>query len=352
MRNRIIYAFATILGVAIVGYVIWRTPQSDSADTLQEMPPPIVEIDIPDPDLPQPGMGEPPADNELADSDRTGEESTSRAVADRGTPLPHNMSKGDYKKRLLAEIEANPPELQVPGDPDLDADTAFRIYLYLVRCSREPRTRRQAEEQLRQYAENAENTQRMLEMAQSKDDLFSDRLQSQLEGYDRRTQQLFLGYQMCKKLPPDLDFQLEPFIWLTKAARLGHDIAEIDYYEMGLASIMNYDGYTWAPPLILKHPELLEEYKATARLALAQAMNKGHPEAYMTMSYALLQGVIYPKDLVMSLAYMRVAEQKAAHHQIALAMYPSLMNTIEQNMTPREISEAEKLALELQSKLE
>ena len=344
MRTRFIYVFAAMLGMVIVAYAIWWIPQRDSTETVRQAPPPVEEIAIPDPGLPQPAAGK-----ELPDSDRMGEASTRQTVANRGTTLPHDVSKGDYKKQLLAEIEADPPAHRSPTDPGLDADTAYRIYLYLERCSREPRTRRQAEQELKQYAKGAETTLRMLEQTESIG--MGERLQSQLEGIDDRTQRLIIGYRMCSKLPPDLDFQLEPFIWLTEAVVLGHDVAEIDYYEWALAWINSYDDYTWAPPLILKRPELVEEYKSNARLALAEAMNKGHAEAYKMMSYALLQGVIYPQDLVMSLAYMRVAERKAAQHQIKLGMYPSLLNTIEQNMTPQEIVDAEKLALELQLEL-
>jgi len=348
MRQRASISLAVLFGVALAVYGLWRLtdPKGETgslAATERTENTGTVESDTPSPHSPAPRTY-----RRQSPAPIDGDAATPSDFAGIQVPLPHDVDKGDHRNRLVAEIEANPPPLRTPGDPELDADTAYRIYLYLEGCSREPRTQRQAEEQLRQVAADAESAQQAMQSAIAAESWIAEKLESQLEGLDKLADRRLAGFYLCRNLPPDLDYPLELFTWLTEAARLGHEIAQIDYYDRALGWIGAYDDFTWAPPLFLRHPELLEEYKATARLALASAVRHGHAEAYLMMSYALLQGAIYPRDLVRALAYMRVAERKAAQHQLTLSMYPTLKNTILQNLSPAQIADAEQLARELE----
>jgi len=41
----------------------------------------------------------------------------------------------NYKNDLWEEVQADPPAFSWPGDPALDADMAYRLYMYYGNCS-------------------------------------------------------------------------------------------------------------------------------------------------------------------------------------------------------------------------
>ena len=62
--------------------------------------------------------------------------------------IPHDVEMQSYKRELWAEIEADPPTYKRPGDPEVDADLAYRLYMYYGNCSMVPRTPEQVDERL------------------------------------------------------------------------------------------------------------------------------------------------------------------------------------------------------------
>jgi hypothetical protein len=134
---------------------------------------------------------------------------------------------------------------------------------------------------------------------------------------------------------------------MSKAVQLGHDIAEVQYYEKAMGFILRSDRYSSSPPLAMQYPELVSEFKSTARLGLARALDKGRPEAYLAKSQAVLEGLIYPKDAFLAYAYARAAEVEAARNHIILNNSSERKREAAQYLSQEQIREAEQLALEL-----
>jgi hypothetical protein len=96
---------------------------------------------------------------------------------------------------------------------------------------------------------------------------------------------------------------------LGEAARLDHEVAQIDYYRTANSYLDHpFSGET---PLLESHPEVIVEFKETARYSLERALEKGHPEAYMAMSQALSDGIIFERDPLGAYAYAHMAELTA-----------------------------------------
>jgi len=43
-------------------------------------------------------------------------------------PYPHDLSTKVYRDLVSSQIPSTPPELATRGDPDVDADMAYRLY--------------------------------------------------------------------------------------------------------------------------------------------------------------------------------------------------------------------------------
>ena len=85
------------------------------------------------------------------------------------------------------------------------------------------------------------------------------------------------------------------------------------------------------------------------RLGLARALKRGHPEAYLARSQAVLEGLIYKKDPVLAYAYARVAEQEAAKNHLLLKDLARWKQQAARYLDLQQIAEAEQLALEMKA---
>jgi TPR repeat protein len=281
------------------------------------------------------GDSETPAVTEQPGQSRASADTDRPAAASFDEPLmvPRDVALARYKADLWTDIRANPPRLRDLGDPEVDADLAYRIYTYYGNCSVMPRTERQVDQRL-------ENIEEHVERAQSRG----------LSRMERRVDRIMSAFELCQLIPPEVDCRLEAVRWMTKAVQLGHDVAEVQFYDRAMGFILRPDQLNNDPPLAMLQPGLVYDFQDTARLGLARAMEKGHPEAYLAKSQALLEGLIYPKDPLEALAHARAAELVAARYQLILEDLDYWKKAAAQHLTPAQLAEAEKMALELQSR--
>ncbi len=323
-----VIAAALVLGLA--AYVFWPSPQEPSLPAAAESAPQPGDAMAGDANV---GAAEEP--QELARRARQlGEtrQSELRALRASQETFPHNVDMEDYKAALWSEIQAAPPVLLTPGDPALDAETAYRLYMYYGMCSMAPRTRSHIDRQLEQIAERALTARH-----------------GRLEGLETYADQMVDSYELCLAIPPDVDCRMEAVLWMSEAVRLGHEIAQVQFYEKAMGFLLRRDPYFDAPPLILRHPGLIGEFKATASLALSRALEKGHPEAWLAMSRAVFDGVVFPEDAVLALAYARVAATEAMENRIILRRLQEQTDAIIQRLDSAQVQEAEELASRLQA---
>jgi len=155
----------------------------------------------------------------------------------------------------------------------------------------------------------------------------------------------------CMPIPPNTDRLLEAFMWLGKAARLDHEVAQISYFETA-GSLLSFPGYR-DTTLLERHPELFAEFKEATRSSLAKALEKGHPEAYLAMSKALSS-----QDPVAAYAYAHAArllangKLLASDHREFSKKIGIQKHKLTPSLTSHEITEAEVLAQELAMHLE
>lgn len=253
-----------------------------------------------------------------------------RAAA--GVTLAHDVAIEGYKADLWAEIEADPPELRRRGDPALDADTAYRLYMYYGNCSVMLGRGHQVDQQIEKIANRAETA--------------NGRRLDELEG---RLDRILDYYELCLPISAEVDARREAVLWMGEAVRLGHEIAEIQYYEKAMGFLLRPDQNANKPPLAMSDPELVVRFQSTARAALNQALEKGHPEAYLARSQALLEGVIYPKDPAMAYAYARLAEIEASRNHVIVDDLARWKHEAARYLDPEQIAKAEQVAMELRT---
>ncbi|MCU0988722.1 MAG: hypothetical protein MUE63_03810 [Xanthomonadales bacterium] len=328
-RSLSVIAVALVLGLA--AYLIWLSPDPGAGDLPQDSSLPAVGESAPEPEDDEAGAADEP--QELARRARQlGEtrQSELRELRASQETFPHSVRMDDYKAALWSEIQAAPPAIETPGDPALDAETAYRLYMYYGMCSMMPRTRNQIDRQLEEIEERARTARR-----------------GRLESLESRADQMVDSYELCQAIPPDVDCRMEAVLWMTEAVRLGHEIAQVQFYEKAMGFLLRPDPFSNAPPLVMRHPGLIGEFKATANLALSQALEKGHPEAWLAMSRAVFDGVVFPEDAVLALAYARVAEAEAMENRIILRGLEEQTDAIIQRLDPAQVAEAEELARRL-----
>jgi len=244
--------------------------------------------------------------------------------------IPHDIVMDDYKAGLWADIQANPPEFRRPGDPELDADMAYRLYMYYGNCSIAIRNGRQVDQHIERIVNRTQTS--------------SVRRLENLEG---RIDRMIDYYELCSPIPLEVDSRMEAVTWMTEAVRLGHEIAEVQFYQKAMGFILRPDPNTNNPPLAMKDPGLVAGFKSTARLGLARALEKGHPEAYLAKSQAVLEGLIYPKDPVLAYAYAHIAELEAAKNHMIVNDIDVWKQQAAKYLGPEQIAEAEQMALEM-----
>jgi hypothetical protein len=332
-RNLIAVSLAVVFALGVATYVLWR-PAQGVEDTLSGQDPVLPAGESQDT---EPGRSESSPDNA-----RT----TFLSAPPRGNPgaadrrkratteltIPHDVVMQNYKNDLWKEVQADPPAFSWPGDPALDAEMAYKLYMYYGNCSALSSRGDHIDHQINKIASRAENADsRLLERLEGRLDRISD------------------YYELCQPIPPDVDSQMEAVIWMSEAVRLGHEIAEVQFYQKAMGFILRPDPTTNSPPLALRHPGLVVEFKTTARLGLARALERGHPEAYLAKSQAVLEGLIYQKDPVLAYAYARVAEQEAAKNQLILQDLDRWKQQAARYLDQEQIAEAEQLALEMKA---
>ena len=325
--------FAAVLAFGLAAYVLWQ-PAQGLDDKMSRQNPPL-------------SAGEPqnlePEDSEANPIERRTTLLSARPRGDVGTSdirkraatqvtIPHDVAMDDYKAGLWTEIQANPPEFRRPGDPALDADTAYRLYMYFGNCSIALRNARQVDQQI----------EKMVSRAHTANVRDLERLEGSLD-------QIIDFYELCQPIPPDVDSRMEAVIWMSEAVRLGHEIAEVQFYQKAMGFILRPDPNTNNLPLAMKHPGLVADFKTTSRLGLARALEKGHPEAYLAKSQAVLEGLIYPKDPLLAYAYARKAELEAAKNHMILSDVDRWKQEAAKYLSQEQVAEAEQLAHELNS---
>jgi hypothetical protein len=246
--------------------------------------------------------------------------------------VPRDVAINNYKADLWAEIQASPPEPRDLDDPAVDADLAYRLYTYYGNCSVIPRTQQQVDGRLEGISKGVEHA-----------------MGGRLQDMEGRVDQIMSNYELCGLIPPEVDCRLEAVHWLTKAVKLGHDIAEVQFYEKAMGFILRPDRLTNDPPLAMQQPGLVYAFKDTARFGLARALEKGRPEAYLANSQALLEGMIYPKNPLEAFVYARAAELTAARYHLILQDLDYWKKAAAQHLTEEQLKEAENMALDLQS---
>lgn len=333
----------SIVGVLALGavlYVVLQRPdtaglQTPPEDAEQQVQRPTVSPPAPGTEgTPRPaGQDQTPQQTGSRESDDTTEH-TSAATLTESTRIPHDIALDQVKAELWTDVQANPPELLDRGDPLIDADLAYRLYMFYGNCTMAPRTSHEIDRRLERMAQRAERA--------------GDRGGSRfLEGMENRVDSMIDFYEMCLTIPQDVDARYEAVQWMTEAVTLGHEIAQVQYYEKAMGFMLRPDVFGEMPPLVMQRPGLIDAFKSTARYALSEGMEKGHPEAYLAMAQAVFEGLLYRKDPIMAYAYARTAEMKAAQSQIILDSAGEQKLRISQHLNPDQISEAEQMALDL-----
>ena len=330
-RNLIALSLAVVLAFGLAAYFLWQPAQSVD-EQLSRGDPPQPADESPDSGAgpSEAGPVEPRAKLLSAQPRGDFEASDKRKRAATQVTIPHDVVMQNYKNDLWADIQENPPELRWPGDPALDAEMAYRLYMYYGNCSVLRSRGDHINQQIDKIANRAEKA--------------GDRSLERLEG---RLDRIIDYFELCQPIPPDVDSQMEAVIWMSEAVRLGHEVAEVQFYEKAMGFMLRPDPTTNSPPLAMRHPGLVADFKVTARLGLARGLERGHPEAYLAKSQALLEGLIYKKDPVLAYAYARVAEQEAAKNQVIIRDLDQWKQQAARYLDQEQIAEAEQLALEL-----
>jgi hypothetical protein len=332
-RKLIAISFAVVLALGFATYVVWR-PDQGVEGTLSRQDPllPAGESQDAEPGLTEPNPGKPRTTLLSAQPRGNLEAADKRERAATRVTIPHDVVMQNYKNDLWEEIQENPPEFSWPGDPALDADMAYRLYMYYGNCSVLSSRGDHINQQIDKIASQAENAGG-----------------SSLDRLEGRLDRIIDYYELCQPIPPDVDSQMEAVIWMSEAVRLGHEIAEVQFYEKAMGFILRPDPTTNSPPLAMRYPGLVADFKTTARLGLARALKRGHPEAYLARSQAVLEGLIYKKDPVLAYAYARVAEQEAAKNHLLLKYLDRWKQQAARYLDQEQIAEAEQLAQELKA---
>jgi hypothetical protein len=332
-RNLIVISLGAVLALGFATYVLWQPAQGvDETLARQINRPPPGEPAGPEAGPSQAESTEPSTTLLSARPRGKLEAADKRKRAATQVTIPHDVVMQNYKNDLWNEIQENPPAFSWPGDPALDADMAYRLYMYFGNCSVLSSRGDHIDQQIDKIASRAEKA--------------GDRFLERLEG---RLDRIIDYYELCEPIPPDVDSQMEAVIWMSEAVRLGHEIAEVQFYEKAMGFILRPDPGTNSPPLAMRYPGLIDDFKITARLGLARALEKGHPEAYLAKSQAVLEGLIYQKDPVLAYAYARAAEEEAAKSRILLDDLDRWKQQAARFLDQDQIADAEQLALELKA---
>lgn len=233
---------------------------------------------------------------------------------------PHGYSTQEYRDLIWSQIPEQPPKLLKHGGERIDGNTAYRLHMYYRYCARTPTQEKPA----RPLTEVDEST--------------SNPGSSGSANLSRGAELKSKLTKLCSPIPPNTDHYLETFKWLGEAVKLGHEVAQIEYYDVAYDLLKNplYKKTT----LLERHPNLIEEFKETARIALASAMEKEHPEAFLGMSKAFFGGIVVKKDLVAAYAHAYAAGILANKNEQIMRGVRRQLVVLTPHLTSKEIIEA------------
>ena len=186
----VLIIIVAVLALAVVATYFWSQSKRSPVDGLTELQAPQSADSTPQV---APVTGADKGDSEIpgvkgqmsGSRETAGTAQRARASFDEPGTVPHDVAIGDYKAGLWAEIEANPPKPRDLNDPEVDADLAYRLYMYYGNCSVIPRTEQQVDRRLEHIAVRVEHANDM-------------RLQ-RMEG---RVDQTMSNYELCFLIPP------------------------------------------------------------------------------------------------------------------------------------------------------
>lgn len=271
--------------------------------------------------------GGPGKNSDLANSSVELEASNVEEIVDWRKPYPHDRSTDEYRDLVWSQIRADPPEIREHHDPDVDGDWAYRLYLHFWRCVR---------------AAEPESADRSLEVWADRAKEASGR---QLDGILDSAERMASLVELCMAIPPNTDRILEAFTWFGEAARLNHEVAQIDYYRVANSYLDH--PFSGDETLLQSHPEVILEFKETARYSLEGALERGHPESYLAMSQALSDGIVFEKDPLGAYAYAHAAELVAYESREFLNKIRRQKYILTPLLAKQELDDAKQLAHEL-----
>ena len=241
--------------------------------------------------------------------------------------FPNDVAMDQYKSRLWQDLQDEPPELLPHNSPEIDAEIAYRLYLYYGNCSVSPRTQADLDFRINQITARTQNA-----------------TEEYMKRVEKSAERTFDFFEYCSAIPLEVDARYEAVRWLSDAVYLGHPIAQTQYYEKAMGFILRPNRFTGGPPIAMLHSGLIEEFKSTSRYALKRAVDRGHPEAFLAMSQAYMDDIIYPRDPLLAMAYVRVGELEAMKNRVIESRLARQKTKITPYLTPNEISEANELA--------
>ena len=128
--------FVAVLAVGFAAYILWQPFQAVDEKMPQQNPPLLAgESQDSESRNSEANPIEPRTTLQSAQprGDAGASDQPNRATSQ--VNIPHDVVLDSYKRDLWIQIQAHPPEFRRPGDPTLDADTAYRLYMYFGNCS-------------------------------------------------------------------------------------------------------------------------------------------------------------------------------------------------------------------------
>ncbi len=227
-----------------------------------------------------------------------------------------NQSAGDV---------ANKRDLALKGD----ANAAFWMYVYCVRCLAGPRTDRQLERKLAEY-EGMLNERNITE---EKSSLITQEIED-----------LYAILELCSDTSDNDNMRTEALQWLHTSADLGHMGARRIYHFYGRWLVLGNGS-----ALAFKYPGLVQEFQERSKVYADSILALGHVQAYVLLSEMYFAGDVYPRDFLKSYAYALAAEEIEGD-QIENTTKMRLRR-VEYRLSPTDRAEARELASTLVSQI-
>jgi len=230
-----------------------------------------------------------------------------------------DFSAEKYRTEILDDIwlisASDIEDLQRNSDAG-DSDDAYSLYLYYMDCYGLARS-----EQV--FNETINSVNEGIQFAEMEEDLDSLNYFAKLHDY------VIKKYEECDS--EKYDYQYLSYEALKKAATYGHVLAQIDFSSLGRALITQNQ-------MLIKYPNLVDDYKFNARNFLQLAAKSGHPEAFLKIAIEYDNGLIFYKNHFKSYAYVHAYKQAAERTSIIIpgGMDELIMENAEKFLSLRE----------------